>query len=43
MNYEVYQNIPLSSFDLYAIGVALVIVMTVLGLRRLWRMFNGPR
>lgn len=43
MEYQVYKNIPLSSFDLYAIGVALVIVMTVLGARRLWRYFNDPR
>lgn len=43
MEYQVYQNIPLSSFDLYAIGLALVFVMTVMGLRKLWRMFNDPR
>jgi len=34
---------PLGGFDLLAIGVALVVVMTVLGMRRLARLWAGAR
>lgn len=43
MIYELNRHVPLSNFDLYAIGIVLVVVLCILAFRRIWRWKNDTR